>query len=107
MDPQQLPVGMMDPEHTAADAQGEGSTSHLENEDQAQQGSQDMEEEAEAGYGEPPLTELMAPPEMQDDGGIGEEPRAPKVLYRSTTGKGIAFTREDVDFLVRFLRFRQ
>lgn len=36
-----------------------------------------------------------------------DEPRAPKVLTRSTTGKGVAFTIEDVEFLVRFMAYRR
>ncbi|KAI0769335.1 hypothetical protein BD413DRAFT_477758 [Trametes elegans] len=33
-------------------------------------------------------------------------PTPPRALYRSTTGKGVAFTDEDVIFLVRFLDYR-
>ena len=33
-------------------------------------------------------------------------PTPPRALYRSTTGKGVAFTDEDVTFLVRFLEYR-
>ncbi|KAH9855178.1 hypothetical protein C2E23DRAFT_751774 [Lenzites betulinus] len=33
-------------------------------------------------------------------------PTPPRALYRSTTGKGVAFTDEDVIFLVRFLEYR-
>ncbi|EIW63080.1 uncharacterized protein TRAVEDRAFT_69226 [Trametes versicolor FP-101664 SS1] len=33
-------------------------------------------------------------------------PTPPRALYRSTTGKGVAFTDEDVVFLVRFLEYR-
>ena len=33
-------------------------------------------------------------------------PTPPRALFRSTTGKGVAFTEEDVTFLVRFLEFR-
>lgn len=36
-----------------------------------------------------------------------KEPEAPKSLYRSKSGKGIAFTRADVDFLVRYISFRR
>jgi hypothetical protein len=36
-----------------------------------------------------------------------DEPQAPKVLARSTSGKGIAFTAEDVEFLVRFMAYRR
>ncbi|KAJ3533852.1 hypothetical protein NMY22_g7167 [Coprinellus aureogranulatus] len=34
-------------------------------------------------------------------------PTPPRALYRSTTGKGVAFTQEDIDFLIRFLRYRE
>lgn len=34
-------------------------------------------------------------------------PTPPRALTRSTTGKGIAFTHEDVNFLVRFLDYRK
>ena len=33
-------------------------------------------------------------------------PTPPRALFRSTTGKGVAFTEEDVTFLVRFLEYR-
>lgn len=33
-------------------------------------------------------------------------PTPPRALFRSTTGKGVAFTEEDVTFLVRFLDYR-
>ncbi|KAH8083793.1 hypothetical protein BXZ70DRAFT_958142 [Cristinia sonorae] len=33
-------------------------------------------------------------------------PTPPRALFRSTTGKGVAFTDEDVTFLVRFLDYR-
>lgn len=34
-------------------------------------------------------------------------PTPPRALYRSTTGKGVAFTDEDVTFLVRFMDYRK
>ena len=33
-------------------------------------------------------------------------PTPPRALFRSTTGKGVAFTDEDVMFLVRFFEYR-
>jgi hypothetical protein len=36
-----------------------------------------------------------------------KEPEAPRSLYRSKSGKGIAFTKADVDFLVRYISFRR
>ncbi|KAJ7072356.1 hypothetical protein C8F01DRAFT_1103674 [Mycena amicta] len=34
-------------------------------------------------------------------------PTPPRALFRSTTGKGVAFTDEDVTFLVRFMAYRR
>jgi len=34
-------------------------------------------------------------------------PTPPRALYRSTTGKGVAFTQEDVTFLVRLMEYRK
>jgi len=34
-------------------------------------------------------------------------PTPPRALYRSTTGKGVAFTQEDVTFLVKFMTYRK
>ncbi|KAK7472500.1 hypothetical protein VKT23_000615 [Stygiomarasmius scandens] len=34
-------------------------------------------------------------------------PTPPRVLFRSTTGKGVAFTQEDITFLKRFMEYRK
>jgi hypothetical protein len=34
-------------------------------------------------------------------------PTPPRALFRSTTGKGVAFTDEDVTFLIRFMEYRK
>jgi hypothetical protein len=34
-------------------------------------------------------------------------PTPPRALFRSTTGKGVAFTQEDVTFLIRFMEYRK
>jgi len=34
-------------------------------------------------------------------------PTPPRSLFRSTTGKGVAFTQEDINFLMRFLAYRK
>jgi hypothetical protein len=34
-------------------------------------------------------------------------PTPPRALFRSTTGKGVAFTEEDISFLVRFMEYRK
>ena len=34
-------------------------------------------------------------------------PTPPRALFRSTTGKGVAFTDDDITFLVRFMAYRK
>ena len=34
-------------------------------------------------------------------------PIAPKILYKSTTGKGVAFTPEDVQYLLDYMEYRK
>jgi hypothetical protein len=34
-------------------------------------------------------------------------PTPPKALFRSTTGKGVAFTTQDRDFLISFMEYRK
>jgi len=50
-----------------------------------------------------PARTLTAPPPMQRD----RSPTPPRALFRSTTGKGVAFTQEDVTFLVRLMEYRK
>jgi hypothetical protein len=33
-------------------------------------------------------------------------PTPPKILYKSTTGKGVAFTSEDVQYLLDYMEYR-
>ena len=53
-----------------------------------------------------PHTIASARRAVQADENRGRSPTPPRALYRSTTGKGVAFTDEDVVFLVRFLEYR-
>jgi hypothetical protein len=41
------------------------------------------------------------------EAGCNRSPTPPRALYRSTTGKGVAFTDEDVTFLLRFMEYRK
>lgn len=34
-------------------------------------------------------------------------PLPPKVLFKSTTGKGVAFTQEDVQYMVDYMKYRK
>ncbi|KAK7045560.1 hypothetical protein VNI00_007392 [Paramarasmius palmivorus] len=42
-----------------------------------------------------------------DTGPRNRSPTPPRVLHRSTTGKGVAFTNEDIQFLIRFMEYRK
>ena len=44
---------------------------------------------------------------LQEEGPRNRSPTPPRALFRSTTGKGVAFTDEDVAFLVKFLAYRK
>lgn len=44
---------------------------------------------------------------LQEEGVRNRSPTPPRALFRSTTGKGVAFTDEDVTFLVKFLAYRK
>lgn len=44
---------------------------------------------------------------IQEQGLRNRSPTPPRALFRSTTGKGVAFTDEDVAFLVKFLAYRK
>jgi hypothetical protein len=70
-------------------------------------GEPDQEEEQRAGPG--PGTIATARQRIRDE---GDQPRTrsptpPRALFRSTTGKGVAFTEDDVTFLVRFMQYRK
>ncbi|KAG8929564.1 hypothetical protein FRC03_012199 [Tulasnella sp. 419] len=49
-----------------------------------------------------PTTNIVPAPRDRN-----RSPTPPRSLHRSTTGKGIAFTEEDVTFLVRYLNYRR
>ncbi|CEL57946.1 hypothetical protein RSOLAG1IB_02691 [Rhizoctonia solani AG-1 IB] len=56
--------------------------------------------------------QLAAPTTLVRPSAVGlgrtdRSPTPPRALYRSTTGKGIAFTETDVTFLMKFLHYRR
>lgn len=59
------------------------------------------------GAGPTPDTVASATRMIQEQGLRNRSPTPPKALFRSTTGKGVAFTDEDVSFLVKFLAHRK
>lgn len=79
-----------------------GSEDH-DGEDQ----DQDDDDHVRAGPG--PGTVAAAQQRLQDEGDQlrTRSPTPPRALFRSTTGKGVAFTDEDVAFLVRFMQYRK
>ena len=56
-----------------------------------------------------PETIAAARRRAQEDreNGRTRSPTPPRALFRSTTGKGVAFTEEDVTFLVRLMEFKK
>lgn len=68
-------------------------------EDEAGEGNDSEEEEANVAHA------------LTNGGGASADPRRsptpPKSLHRSTTGKGIAFTDEDVTYLVRYMTYKK
>jgi hypothetical protein len=72
-----------------------------------EQEPEDEEDLLNAGPG--PGTVAAARQESQPRSGQTRSgsPTPPRALFRSTTGKGVAFTDEDVTFLVRFMEYRK
>lgn len=69
-------------------------------------GQHDGQEEAVAPVSHGPGAIAAAYRAVAADIHRTRSPTPPRALYRSTTGKGVAFTDEDVVFLVRFLEYR-
>ena len=57
--------------------------------------------------GEGPFTIEAATRMYQGQGTRNRSPTPPRALFRSTTGKGVAFTSEDVAFLCKFMAYRK
>ncbi|KAF8639576.1 hypothetical protein AX17_001478 [Amanita inopinata Kibby_2008] len=71
---------------------------------------QDMDEEEELLQGGPDaMQHVNAGQQHLEQVGSqrNRSPTPPRALYRSTTGKGVAFTEEDVRFLMRFMDYRK
>lgn len=66
----------------------------------------DEEESMQAGPGPGPGT-MNAALAMEMSLERNRSPSPPRALYRSTTGKGVAFTDEDVSFLIQFMNYRK
>jgi hypothetical protein len=66
------------------------------------EGNEEEEEEMD-------VEDVVAPLPQQQHGPVNpnRSPSPPRSLHRSTTGKGIAFTEEDVTFLVRYMTYRR
>jgi hypothetical protein len=65
------------------------------------------EEEDLLGAGPGPSTVAATRPANQIVPNRSGSPNPPKALFRSTTGKGVAFTEDDVAFLMRFMEYRK
>ena len=69
----------------------------------------ELQEEGEQNGQQPsgPVTVDAAARWLQEQGGRTRSPTPPRALFRSTTGKGVAFTSEDVSFLCKLLAYRK
>lgn len=70
----------------------------------------DIEEEVEAvlrGGPGPSTSRINTLASRADSAPRNRSPTPPRALFRSTTGKGVAFTQEDTNFLMRFLKYRE
>lgn len=81
----------------------------MRSESPSHDGDQDMEDEEPAHRTIPNMGTIAAAQHRAraDAGTRTRSPTPPRALFRSTTGKGVAFTEEDVTFLVRFLEYRK
>ncbi|KLO18347.1 hypothetical protein SCHPADRAFT_925157 [Schizopora paradoxa] len=71
-------------------------------------GAQGVDEEEPADEASiPVLLTVDAAQRIMQDQGRNRSPTPPRALFRSTTGKGVAFTEEDVSFLCKFLAYRK
>ncbi|KAG5650562.1 hypothetical protein H0H81_011813 [Sphagnurus paluster] len=68
---------------------------------------QEIEEEAMIPPPGPIAPQPTPPPRIDPNLPRDRSPTPPRALYRSTTGKGVAFTDEDINFLTRFMDYRK
>jgi len=68
---------------------------------------EDDPEEAFQGFSGNGIVTVDAATRILQEQGRNRSPTPPRALFRSTTGKGVAFTEEDVTFLCKFLAYRK
>ncbi|KAF8070020.1 hypothetical protein FPV67DRAFT_1578967 [Lyophyllum atratum] len=68
---------------------------------------QEIEEEGMMHPGPVAPPHIPPPPRIDPTLPRNRSPTPPRALFRSTTGKGVAFTDEDINFLVRFMEYRK
>ena len=67
----------------------------------------DVDEEEEILHGGSDGIHMNSGQQIGSSSTRNRSPTPPRALYRSTTGKGVAFTGEDVRFLTRFMEYRR
>ncbi|TFK25250.1 hypothetical protein FA15DRAFT_668790 [Coprinopsis marcescibilis] len=70
------------------------------------EGMMDIEEEDMLSGGPGPSSSRLNPGRGRADS-RGRSPTPPRALYRSTTGKGVAFTKEDITYLKRYMKHKE
>ena len=97
----------MDNESRSSSPAENGNQQNGDNDEDQNQNAETGVFNAIAKKGEGPFT-LEKAERLVLERGLGtRSPSPPKSLYRSTTGKGVAFTAEDVSFLCKFLAYRK
>ncbi|EIW83009.1 hypothetical protein CONPUDRAFT_152053 [Coniophora puteana RWD-64-598 SS2] len=71
------------------------------------QDDQDGDEEIQIHSGAAAIAAAQQRLQQESHQPRNRSPTPPRALFRSTTGKGVAFTDEDVGFLVRFMEYRR
>lgn len=71
-----------------------------------------QDEDGDGGDDQETLEEESAAGPSGTSGELGKRKRTgspvpPKILYKSTTGKGVAFTTADVQYLLDYLKYRR
>lgn len=92
---------------TPSPGQQENEQSHEQGQEQGQVASAEDGLNAVPPTRDGPSTIDAAQRLYQAQGTRNRSPTPPRALYRSTTGKGVAFTSEDVAFLCKFMAYRK
>ena len=66
---------------------------------------EDLTPDPEISNSQADPTSILSPDRISEARARNRSPSPPRMLFRSTTGKGVAFTTADVTFLIRYLEY--